>query len=297
MSFRRTPAGISNQHLFSKVEAVVFVEGGRSLTQAEIQKGVYNEQALDVAFWRRLFSTFVPNKKVKIKAIGSKASVCLIADDIRTGKIKNAYAAMDRDFDLQKGLIKTHPGIFYSHGYSWENDVWRPTVIREVFFRLCPLCPINHGARVGKEIKKHFEEFARSLKWVVYADYILNVNNLPFDDFRRKPESVVVAGANGIPYVNVARLKTLIRTAKTARKAPLTAPKKRLDPYNDCQGHVYGNFGYRLLSYLLKNFCQDSPSLPKLFAQTATIDTFGGAIGSYAFRKIFNYYKRQFAAI
>jgi len=49
MSVTRTPAGISNEHLFHRSETVLYVEGGAN------PGGSLPKASTDVLFWRSLF--------------------------------------------------------------------------------------------------------------------------------------------------------------------------------------------------------------------------------------------------
>src|ERR1700737_2950464 len=125
MSFRRTNAGMSNLHLFHGVDAVVFVEGGHgSFTLDQLSQGFYNNQAYDIKYWQIVFASFAPEKNFHFRAVGSKDSINELMNLIVSNKVKHVLVARDRDFDHLTGALRPSPGIFYTIGYSWENDVW-----------------------------------------------------------------------------------------------------------------------------------------------------------------------------
>ena len=67
--FRRTNSGLSNQHLFHKVDIVVFVEGGnKQYNKTQVYAGSYNHETDDIIFWSKMFDQFVSGKKLKFKS-------------------------------------------------------------------------------------------------------------------------------------------------------------------------------------------------------------------------------------
>lgn len=296
MSFRRTSSGLSNQHLFYSVDVVVYVEGGtHTYTYDEVLAGSHEAQSEDIAFWQKIFSTF-SKKKYKFKSVGSKYIVNQIADDVIQNRITNVYVAMDRDFENTKGTLKIARGVFYTHGYSWENDVWQQEVIKTTFFQLCPVC--HTAVNPDTEIQSCFEYFEKEMRWIVYADFLLNLHNLAFEDFRKKPDSIVSVGASNKPIVNRVRVRKLIKQSKANKTCQLRAGKKiRLAVSKDCNGHVLGVFGYRLLSYLLRTLCQNVPQIPKVYARTTAINNLLVELTNGNLPKIYKHYQQQFARI
>src|SRR5665213_77182 len=136
MSFQHSPAGLSNLHIFSRVDAIVFVEGGESRSIADVRSGKFDSISSDVAFWQRCFSELGPPIKLQFRAVGAKPTLLDLAREVAQG-VTGVYVAMDRDFDHLMGQAIRAPGVLYTFGYSWENDVWTEMVIEEVFYTLC----------------------------------------------------------------------------------------------------------------------------------------------------------------
>jgi len=133
LSFKRTDSGLSNMHLFVKVDAIIYVEGGEtSYSLEDIKSGKYNKSSVDITFWRALFHYFLPGKKYHFRAVGSKSSLLELKELISKNLISNVYIAMDSDFDRHQNSRRKKKGIFCTHGYSWENDVWKPSVADEM---------------------------------------------------------------------------------------------------------------------------------------------------------------------
>src|SRR5690606_79017 len=109
------------------------VEGGNTqYSKTEVYSGSFNHETVDIIFWSKVFHNFVNDKKIKFKSIGSKSTIKKIALDIVNEQIKTVLVAMDNEFDeiLKKQI--SHPNIYYTFGYSWENDIWNAAVVKSV---------------------------------------------------------------------------------------------------------------------------------------------------------------------
>lgn len=163
--FKRTASGLNNQHLFYNVDLIVFLEGGaKSYSKSEVYSGLYHEETEDIIFWRNMFDRFTKGKKIKFKSVGSKATIKEIAIDIINGKLETVFVAMDSEFDE---ILKTKidsSNVFYTHGYSWENDCWNAEVLKAVIEELSAI-RIKHS-----ELKENFEAFLQKMKIAVCAD-------------------------------------------------------------------------------------------------------------------------------
>ncbi|HAS6802916.1 TPA: hypothetical protein GRI77_19690 [Vibrio parahaemolyticus] len=121
----RTNSGISNSHLFSGVDIVVYTEGGSvGYSLEDVESGKFNKQSVDIKFWSGLFKAANFNKKVVFKALGSKTSSKSIRDKIISGEVSNVAIALDRDMDFILANPEISPFVLYTKGYSWENDVY-----------------------------------------------------------------------------------------------------------------------------------------------------------------------------
>ncbi|MBD2539632.1 hypothetical protein [Coleofasciculus sp. FACHB-SPT36] len=295
MSFRRTPSGLSNMHLFLQVDVVVFTEGGSvSYSSSEVLSGAYNTQSVDLLFWTKIFKVFLPKKKLAFRAIGSKSTIKSIASDIALGSVKNVYVATDRDTDNFRGKLIKAPGVFYTFGYSWENDVWCADVVEEAFYTLCPVS--RNEVQVRSEINSCYEQFGKDIRWAVYADILLSCHGsslLP----RGKPESVISFEASGKPCVNRQRLRSLIQCKKQKKLNKIfLGQKAQFHPLCDCYGHIVSSFSYRIIVYLLKNN-SNSPPLPKDYAYAIGIDKFVSGLINGQFIDCYKHYEGQFLLV
>lgn len=295
MIFTRTPTGLSNQYLFWHVDAVIFVEGGEvQYSLGQIKAGLSGSQSIDILFWQSLFSLFLPTKRFKLRSVGSKATIRQIATYIKSGKISHVYAAMDRDHDNIKGSLITTPGVLYTYGYSWENDVFSKKVFRELFVSMC-FVSLN-GINFDAEIDSFYDGFTRNIRWAVYADMLLshfNVSLFP----RRNPERIISTESDGRPSINQRRIYDLISTARTKRRSITSLSKKiTCSPCNDCFGHLMSIYFYRVLVYVLRKHSK-VPDLPKHYAYSAAIGQFINQLPHPSMIFHYQHYQLLFSAL
>lgn len=93
MNVTRTPAGLSNEHIFHSSEAVVYVEGGES------SRTTVPDASTDVLFWRGLFDKFVVGHRFHFKPRCGKQTLLALADGIADGTISAVIVCLDRDHD------------------------------------------------------------------------------------------------------------------------------------------------------------------------------------------------------
>ena len=82
MSLIRSSNGLGNLKLLHKCDLVIYTEGGHNnFRYSEIISGSGTESSDDVEFWGAIFSSVLPNKKIKIigTIIGIVLFVILIA--------------------------------------------------------------------------------------------------------------------------------------------------------------------------------------------------------------------------
>jgi hypothetical protein len=276
MNFRRTNSGLSNLHLFHSVDAIVFVEGGNvTFTIDQITEGRYNSQANDIKYWQIIFETFEPSKAFHFRAVGSNNTIDEIARSIASKEITHVFVARDRDFDHWHGTLPAGPGIFYTIGYSWENDVWTPPVVFATFkkFSNAPDSEIE----ALKLIDSEFAKMYRSMTGCVRADAILTFNKA---DGIPKTEliKVVRPSQTGPPTISRETVRALVRARRLkTRPQRLIGPKNRALTKVDCFGHLLESFGYHLLVHVLKKFC-GLRTTPRELLVPAAIDSFASSV-------------------
>lgn len=292
MSFTRTDSGISNLHIFLGVDCVVYVEGGKSYNYEEVAAGGHSTESFDIQFWQSIFKIFKPSLRCTFRAIGSKLTLLLLAEKIRSGEISNIYVAMDRDFDNYKGSLINAKNVLYTFGYSWENDACQLVTIEEAFYMLCPLC--RQANNVHSLISTILNDCEQSLRWPVYADLLLCLNESSLFP-RDHPESIISILSNNRPAVNRVQLSTLIASKKHLPLSVKIPTGLRLKPLVDCFGHLMFCYSYRIITYFIKTFTSMS-SLPKDYATAALIRAFSDKLGGGQLPELYRYYNAYFVS-
>ena len=293
MSFLRSPAGISNLHIFLKADTVVYVEGGRRSYSAEdVLLGKFGTESIDILFWQNLFLTFSKGVKVAVRCCGSKTTAHAIAAKIVSGEVINVCIALDRDLDNWMGTRISSPLVFYTYGYSWENDALHATVLCDMFYALCPV-PRDH-TDVAAEVLASLSSFADAIYPAVCADIILAHSGsslLPRDN----PESVILVGSDKHPVINVERIQCLLSEAEKAGH-DLAASKIAPSSLVDCYGALLASFCYRLLLYLCHRHSHISRFSKDVFAAMA-IDKFANRLRAGELDPLYSHYRDQLGSL
>jgi hypothetical protein len=293
MSFLRSPVGLSNLHLFLKVDSVVFVEGGEvSYSVEEVVSGQYGSEALDILFWQSVFSIFCTTLTVAIRCCGSKKTAKAIAAHVASGEITNVCVALDRDHDNRIGSLISAPRVLYTYGYSWENDTLHNEVICDLFYAMCPIP--RDQTDVTSEVRGGLDSFAEAIDLAVCADILLACKGsslLPRD----APESVILIGANKFPTINADRIRCLSDSAECNLPSDTSGGLKS-SPFVDCYGAVLAAFCYRLLLYLCHKYSRISNFSKHVF-YTMAIDKFASRLRIGDFQPIYYHYRQQFDSL
>jgi hypothetical protein len=207
--FKRTALGLANEHLFHRVDYMVYCEG-ESVDNVSL--------SLDEAFWITVFSA--GNKIVRVKSIGSKTNAIALLGDIRNGTLKNTIVAMDSDYSFFTKEQSDHPQVFFTHGYSWESDVIQDFEFSRALSLFCNVRDINSA-------KVQFEQFisasTRSFWRATLVDmrYIESPGKL-FN--RQKPVSIIRFRPDGYPRLACEQLVVSARALKNTGKMPKSIP-------------------------------------------------------------------------
>jgi len=245
--FKRTISGLSNQHLFFDVDLIVFVEGGQSLNKEEVYANKFTEETEDVIFWKNIFNRFVEGKKIKFKSVGSKSTISEIAIDIIDGQISTIMVAMDNEFDEILNKRIEHQNVFYTHGYSWENDVWSESVIKSVIEELSAVEIENN------DIQINFNNFLEKIKIAVFSDAYLFRHNSSF--FNRVKGRMFCIDCNPVDLPTIKHFEIdnkIIEKGITKRKAVLYGNKHKIDTLKFCFGHFLADYCCQLIQHYLR---------------------------------------------
>lgn len=244
MTFRRTNSGLSNHHLFYDVQIVMYVEGGRaSLSLQDLSEGASGSDAtLDAAFWKETLHAVGCSKRIKVISIGSKPTLLEIASGIADGSLRNVYVGIDRDFDMLDSDLAGTPGVMYTFGYSWENDVWSTETLLSVCGELCPHHEISE--EIAADLSSAVAAFLRDIQWTVAVDKAQASAGLDRGLLTR-PGLVVQVRPGVWPCLSRSPLANLVAQARAALKAVGVRVRSHgVVSRADCCGKVLGAFFY-----------------------------------------------------
>lgn len=288
MTFTRTDSGLSNFSMFFDAELTIYTEGGDGG-----DNGNKNTQSsIDTIFWKSVFAKYAPNKRIKLKPMGSKTCVLPYAQKIAKGEILNSIATLDRDYDHQKGIAFQHSRIIYSHGYSWENDAWRKGIIKSYIEEIHPKGELNE---VQSEILENsFKEFEKNILRLVFVDIACSINGIKGVP-REKTDQYINKAGKHISISKEACNRTITKIFQEKDGKALSKVHLKICPLSDCYGKIVGSFGYFVLKELLTK-TSSIQTLPKdvanqiiaLHFKNARISEYEPDINSYYEKKIFD---------
>jgi hypothetical protein len=297
MIFSRTSSGLRNMHKFLGVDAVVFVEGGVSLSFEDVLNGQFNDSSVDVGFWRNIFGLFSDKKKYQFRAVGSKANLMKLAERKIDENIETYFIAMDKDHDFIKEEMLNSPGIFYTYGYSWENDIWNLHTCSDVFYGISNKC--DKTVDISTELSELMNNFERKFKKFVYLDAILSLYDKSFFPRKDDGDRFFKHGTMGVPLINNEQLKQIIVELKKNRnlKYSYRAEKGKslnICAFYNCYGKIISTFSYRIIVYLLKKYnCYFK--LHRKYINSFGLRSFTDNLKNGKFSQIHNYYHNQFS--
>lgn len=247
-SFKRSSSGLNNQHLFYNVDLIVFLEGGKiSYNKEQVYDGSYSSETEDIIFWRKIFEKYAHGKKIKFKSVGSKTTVKEIAEDIISGNLTTVLIGMDNEFDEVLKNQMNHPNIYYTHGYSYENDIWNHQVIKGIIEQITAV-KID-----GDEIEQNMTDFIQNIQLAVYADGYLFKKKSSF--FPRKSGIMFCVECNpaNLPYVKPIEIENRLgQKGLTKRMVKMFGKKYSLDIMKHCFGHLLADYSCQLINHYIK---------------------------------------------
>jgi hypothetical protein len=200
MALIRTRSGLSNEHLLHQVDTVVHVEGGDPTRDD-------SRPAIDVAFWDAVFSVFRPGRRYHFKPHGGKAALSDLIGAVRAGA-SNIIVCTDRDHDHVRDPADAEYRMS-TRGYSWENDVWCPDLIEDLFYTVSGYTKAD--IMIRPEIDSAFHDFERALRWPVHAEVRLAALGAQQVAIPRDERKLIIVRQQGPPSVDQARLRASVR--------------------------------------------------------------------------------------
>ena len=274
-AFTRTNSGLTNLRLFHSVELVVFTEGGNNtLSVADILSGAENVAPEDTKFWKLVLDRNGLSKTYTLKAIGSKASVLNIAARIEAGEVSNVAAAMDRDLDDYLGGQPQSPFVLYTHGYSWEADVFTKELTKDQIASFLFMNPLDEA--VNREVEAAYRSFEKFGSKIAKAELIFRAQGIAWISEARgerffRPEN------GGV--LDLANLRSSISEKKPHVQRPAVCPLAQgtpVDPYKLNCGKLIRALSSAVMKYIGKKYGNIS-SLQNDVVSAVMLDRFGGS--------------------
>ncbi len=141
--FERTSSGQQNRAIFYGANFTCYVEGGG---------GAGDDRSADASFWQQVLTTLRPDLTIVYLPRGGKPVLEALAHDLVAKDLSNVLVAMDVDYDRLIGDIISDPRVLYTHGYSFENDIYNVDAIANVYKTL------SHRATVSNATKASFAD-------------------------------------------------------------------------------------------------------------------------------------------
>ncbi|HEX8580654.1 MAG TPA: hypothetical protein VF655_13805, partial [Allosphingosinicella sp.] len=236
-----------------------------------------------------------PDISVKLTPRGGKPILERLARDILERDIEDTLVAMDSDYDDFRGRKIDDRRVLYSHGYSWENEVYASGNLERVY---CTLC---HCGIAPQEVRDQFEidlaELDVTLKRATHADFYALCSGssvLP----RRAPGRVIASDpVSGKPSIVRTELIKLVGEARSKIKKPMTphtGPPK--DALRFCVGHVFA-FAIRILIKAVASIHYGRLSVPPDHLRDVALLTFSDFLRSDAPHAVVQHHRAQSALI
>lgn len=299
MIFLRTNSGLSNQHLFVGVDAVVFLEGGKSYSLEEIEQGYCNVNSSDIRFWSRMFSSFKPSSKFDFRSIGSKEILKVISVRIKNREVNNVVVAMDRDHDFFKGSMLESDNVIYTQGYSWENDVCTNSIVLQTYQSMVGAAP-SDKQKVGPEIDSLYDEFVRGVKGAVRLDIVLSLHDYSF--FNRDSYFRYIKVARNLsPCIDLSQIKDSLSKIKKEMARQMARPLTRINDFiydvsENCWGHLLFEYWFRVILFLVDRTTNE-PKIPRTYFTSTIVDKFMSSLQGGLLLRIQSYYEGEFSKV
>lgn len=243
MSFNRTAAGLSNSAQFYGVDAVIYVEG-------KPQAGADSAGSLDLLFWRRIIKIYAPDLSVKILCKGGKPVLLELAGRLTREDIPNVLIGMDRDYDPELGCHIDHPAVFYTWGYSWENDVWTLSNISAIIDKYALVQPVPH--EIVALLSNSYSDFIRSAKRYARVNLAANLAGDEAVVSTKECKGLLRLDRRFPPSFNKQFFRDRLSSYRESKAGGFTVAGTEVCAERHCLGHFLAFFGYHLVCSTLR---------------------------------------------
>lgn len=236
MTFTRTVSGLANYPKFYGVDVIAYTEGKLGRDSDDL-----GDPVDDVLFYSAILKTFLPEKKVRIKCVGSKNDAIAYAHKIDQHKIKNEIVLVDRDL--------------------WTIDVCEPLVKQLM----------NTSSQT---LRSKFQNLSRRMRFLAAMDAALQIKEqallnktsayggvgLRFD----KPHPVTLAEVRRLRRTFAASNAFSCPTARLVLSKAAALPANRL-----VQGHLWASMVCGLLTWVYRDQTADTAPSKRMLRNLA----------------------------
>lgn len=248
MTFMRTKEGIENYVIFLDVDMIIFCEGGQNTIRIEDALNDEPQEALDVIYWELRFAQEKPDKRATIRPLGGKESVVEAHKNLNDCDENLVVFAIDKDYDEILGRCLEHDNVFYTHGYSIENDIFSRDGLKELFFRIFPEKRNDKAEKFASEVESRVLAEISKIRRYIYIDIALRENNQPslfggsFDRFIRED-------SEGCPEIALAQMRESAKKSIEKKELKSATISRGIIPRVDLQGHSLFDFLFRVIAW------------------------------------------------
>jgi len=213
MTFERTDLGQANRALFFGADLTCYVEGSDD-----------TEHGIDISFWSSAFEALAPDKRIHFTRRGGKPVVENLAADIVKNDVQNTIVAMDRDFSefRERGIIDDHR-VFYTFGYSWENDTYFPTNALKVASHLSRTRDLAEQHKL--DLIDDYDRLDQTSRRFVFADFVAIQKGGSILN-RSKPGRYTSVRTDGRPEFCIERVRQDLKSACVSLKTHICRPTR-----------------------------------------------------------------------
>lgn len=276
MTLTRSKSGLQNLHILKGVDLIVYTEGGehKAFTKEDILAGEGHQKSVDIRFWKRMFARYLPEKEVKILAVGSCNTLNQIASDISDGNLKSVCVAMDSDYSTFWGKNVEHRQVVRTRTYSWENELFQTDVVFRAFEKL--VIDDFNEADTRKIIDDARHTLLNQLKHLLRADLVLVAANKSLF-CRKQPASCFkhIMRPLAPPEIDCVRMKARLRNqrADIGKFNLVNRPSAaEIDTARDIFGKPLLIASIRILQYLILKAGQQP--MPNDYLQRFLLEAF-----------------------
>lgn len=259
--FTRTKSGLNVYNEFYEVDFYLFVEGGDiTISSDDVKRGMEGEYSfpemasIDLVFWSSVFRKF-NNKNVRFRPVGSKNTLLSLSENILEFD-GNPSFGVAMDVDRDKVIAKTfeHPNVIYTYGYSVENCLWSPRVIKRAMFYLTHR--INANSDFVSYMGESYEGFLRALRRLVFVDYFgakLGLSAIPRSDGGEDYKPAVKCEKHKEPYIDADVVNEWVHDL-FSRKSEKVDTLHSIEIERYVYGHLLEFFMWQRLLYARNRF-------------------------------------------